>query len=93
MTGFLRRALSSALLLAALAAPPLLASPADAQTTAMPADFAQRKAVHVHIEQQEINILTESLACIALATDEAGLKGCFVRKRQQEDALRAERKQ
>ena len=88
----LRRLLPTAFLLAALAVPVLPLAPASAQTAPMPADFGQRKALHIHIEQQELNILTESLGCIGLATDEAGLKACFAKKHQEEDALRAQHK-
>jgi hypothetical protein len=87
MTALLRRTLSTVLLLGTLALP---AMPALAQTAVEPADFAQRKALHIHIEQQEIAIITESLGCIGLATDEAGIKACFAKKRQQDDALRAQ---
>ena len=84
-----RRSLPTALLLAALAGPLLLTLPAAAQADE-PGDFSQHKALHVRAEQQEIAVLAESLSCIALATDEAGLRACLAKKHQQLEALKAQ---
>jgi len=89
MTGPLRRIPRIALLLATLAAPALLAIPAAAQAVE-PADFGQRKALHIHAQQQEIVIRTETLACVGLATDDAAIKVCLEKMHQQLDALRAQ---
>ena len=71
---------------------PAVVLAAAAATPAFADDFTQRKALHVHAEQQEIVILTDSLACIANAADEAALKGCLARKHQQLEAARAQYK-
>ena len=76
------RSLLPALAVALVAA--LAATPATAD------DFAQHKARHVHAEQQEIVILTDSLACIANTIDEAALKACLTTKEQQLAAVRAQ---
>ncbi len=74
---------------------PLVLAALILAATAIPAaaeDFAQRKALHVHAEQQELVILTDSLACLANAIDEAALNGCLARKHQQLEAARAQYK-